>query len=498
MWSLNYLSLCVRVQVLAVATLLTILANIPLPVIAQEMLGVRPSGGDSMRGGGMRGGIGPGISIGVGIGQEILRQQDVGPGNERSTRGAKSRGYTSGNKKPRAAKKEDTQPPRAPAHRDIIVDKPAPGGPPVADKTPTIGPPQTPLVPTSSKLDDTPMPFVSRPPEMVNCHSCDELLKAVLKYQMQLAEDEQALADLKFSTIKTALLGGLGDGTNSNLQQLIDLKTAAIAQERKVLDDLIAKYKMCLKEYQYVCPKKPKRHLAIVQVTSIVDQLPATAIDCDGHKGSIVVQTGVQIHWNRLKDGEPQDRKDEISISYVGSNCDDCIWVQFIWSEVVVQEKEKDPQRVPGHIDTTGGSYDLTTDPEKPTYSVDSASPTNPAYESTGTSNVGDTYDTMFDAPGNPFKDEDGNTILPFPVNNAKTDFPAVQNITWTDHFDTYLICDGRVCAKVSWSVSFGWQPGDPDKSTGPTFSDPTTSLNPKPAPGQYKALAAKYGVAGN
>jgi hypothetical protein len=233
------------------------------------------------------------------------------------------------------------------------------------------------------------------------------------------------------------------------------------------------------------------RGTEIVQVDGIDDE-DHVPIDCDGHKGNIVVQTGVKIHWNRLADGAPQERKNNIAIGYIGSRCDDCVWVQFVGTEVVEKEIGKDETtRAEGRIDATGGSYD----PDHPAYNVDSASKTTPVYEATGTSNVGESSDTMFDLPGNPFQPaEDDPVILPFPVNQNNI-FPNPETVTWTDHFDTFLVCNGEVCAKVSWDVSYVWHGGDTPTVTGPTFSKPTTTPNAKPNAGQYQALADKYGV---
>jgi hypothetical protein len=504
MLSLDHLTM--RVHALALAAL-TLLATAALPVVAQDMPATRtPRGGDEGMHRGGRGGIVPGLEIGIGIGEAISRQQDTRSADHPSSKGRRA---VATKKTSRGGKKDDKHPPRLPKpNPNVVTDKPT-----VTDKP--HGP--TPVAPTPHLATDLP-PFIYKPPgptpdpvpgvpqvpvqqnPNVDCHKCDQLLAAILKLEVQIPKDEETIESYASMLIQMAVSWPL---EANELAESINLKQQTVWSEKKTLEDLIAKYKKCMQELAHVCPPKPKRHLAIVQVTGTADELPQTAIDCDGHEGRIIVRTGVDVHWNRIADNVPQDRENMISISYQGTQCDDCRWVQFIWTEAIVHETGKGPQRLSGRIETTGGTYALSENPDYPTYNVDSASTDDPAYDSTGASNVGDNYDTMFDVPGNPFLGDGHNIKPPSIVRDARPRYPKLESVTWNDHFDTFLVCDGRVCAKVSWDVSFTWRPHDtfpdegPAEVSGPTFSKPTISTDAKPNLGQYQALDMRYGGGG-
>jgi hypothetical protein len=393
--------------------------------------GVGSRGGD-IRGGGIGPGIGVGVGIGLGIGQQLLGQPPTG--GPRQPSGKDSKSGTTKNA-------DSKQPPRA----------------------------------TQQVWE----PLVYRTPGTNDCHDCDELLALILKYQALIAEDEKVLADL----------------TKANkLNQLAGINRV-LNEERDFLARLLDQYKDCVKRN---CPQPPKRHLSIVHVDTSLLTVPGTDIDCGGHKGKIVVHTGVNIHWDRkdahpeMTESDPKTSKGDISISYQGSGCDDCVWVQFVWTEVSAQVAgEKALRRGEGRITTTSGSYDLTTDPDHPNYNVDSASKETPAYEATGTSNVDANSSTIFDLTGNPFVDQDGNIFPAFPFNDMSQNY---QTITWIDHLDTFLVCNGQVCGKVSWQVTYTWHAGQPQTVTGPDVSVTSVSPNGKPNIAQYQALTAGYG----
>ena len=442
----------IRLSWLAVALIAALWAAAFSSVSAQDF--PSPRGGDARPGGGVSGGdvrgggggigtgigIGIGAGVGIGVGQEIMRQQDRGPNQPSTQYGTTIRKQT--------------------------------------QKAATVTPPKT--------------PFIYRTPDATNCHQCDKLLAAIMKLQGKIARDEEKVESMKASRLSTAAAGN--DLESIDLENSIKAATQSIAKEKAELENLIAQYKKCLQEYHTVCPAEPKRHRALIDTTNVGDPLPDFPIDCDKHKGKITVRTGVDIHWIKIATGMPTDLKGVVRIGYSGTGCDDCYWVQFVWTEVLVKQAGKDKaEAVEGTVTTTAGSYDLTTNPYQPNYAVDSASPTDPSLEAVGTANVGDGYDNVFDMPGNPFEDNEGNTILPPPVQNAKQTFPNLENITWADHFDTYLICDGRVCATVSWQASYVWKPGQPDTVTGPIVPKPTISAGGKPTSGQYDALAGKY-----
>jgi hypothetical protein len=184
---------------LALAAAFLILA---VPVIAQESRGPSSETHEGGGGGGHGlGGVGTGIGIGIGIGigEEIIRQQGANPAGPpsgtRSGRGAPIKSKTTAKK---------TTPPAQP----------------------------------TQEITNTNSTLIYRPPEMIDCHTCDQLLAAIQKLQVQIAQDEQALANLQGLVLTPALFKNPEDTL-----ALINVKKQAIAQEKKALDDLIARYR---------------------------------------------------------------------------------------------------------------------------------------------------------------------------------------------------------------------------------------------------------------
>lgn len=222
---------------------------------------------------------------------------------------------------------------------------------------------------------------------------------------------------------------------------------------------------------------------AVLCATTVVDagkEQKSADIDCGGHKGKVSVNTGVH-----FREGEANYRNG-ISLKYKGTAVGDCCWVQTIWREVVVTYKAAagaSPRTVrkEGTIRTTGGSYKLTTDPSKPVYNPDSGSATSPCYDAAFSSITDGDSKTMYDQPG--------SAIDRFAA-AEKTD-ATVDKIESIAHFDAYLVCGGKVCAKVSWTSTYTWSGG---AGTGPTYgvSDVDKSGNP-PNDEQKKAINDKY-----
>ncbi len=116
--------------------------------------------------------------------------------------------------------------------------------------------------------------------------------------------------------------------------------------------------------------------------------------------------------------------------------------VQFINREVI----DKDGNHKSAKIKTTGGEYDLTTDPENPSWNTDSAGHPNPYYESAGVS----------------VSDSDGLTIFDQPrLTTPAGILKLKEGETSKANFKAYAICDGKVVQEISWSRSqkFGEDP---------------------------------------
>jgi hypothetical protein len=221
-----------------------------------------------------------------------------------------------------------------------------------------------------------------------------------------------------------------------------------------------------------------RRHLTSVQVNDEGKELETKFIDCGGHKGKVSVHDGVVL-TPLDENGKPQEgskaEKGYISISYSGTACDDCLMLQFVWREIVLTWKGGKITRMDGVVRSSGQDFRLTTDAEHPIYKLDSASPINPSYEALGKANIDDNSLTIFDKPS------PGNDMANF----EKSKYEDIVQVDAIAHFDTFLICDGEVCAKVSWSVSDTWTQKD-DTTTAPKYAVAPISTTDKPNIEQY------------
>lgn len=210
--------------------------------------------------------------------------------------------------------------------------------------------------------------------------------------------------------------------------------------------------------------------------TTVVDQgteAKKADIDCDGHTGSISVRTGV--HYQESSGDRVVDYRNGVSLGYTGTRSADCRWLQFVWDEVIVYKRpagggEPVPERKSARIRTTSGSYDTTTDTSNPNYNVDSGSGSNPYYEGRGSNIRTDNSTTIYDRPGSAIN----------AVARADKSDASVTKIENVIHFETFLVCNNKICAKVSWSMTYTWTPG----SGGGTESGPTPHIDDPEIPG--------------
>jgi len=232
---------------------------------------------------------------------------------------------------------------------------------------------------------------------------------------------------------------------------------------------------------------KPSRrkHLTSVQVNDEGKEVETKLIDCGGHKGKVSVHDGVAL-TPLDENGKPQKgakvENGYISISYSGTACDDCLMVQFVWREIVLTWKGDRVTRLEGKVRSSGQDFDLTADPEHPVYKLDSAAPIDPSYEALGKANIDDNSLTIFDKPGT------ANEMANFQKSKYEGEIIQVDAIA---HFDTFLVCDGDVCAKVSWSISDTWTLKD-DTTTAPKYAVAPISTTDKPNGEQYGKVLAR------
>lgn len=165
-------------------------------------------------------------------------------------------------------------------------------------------------------------------------------------------------------------------------------------------------------------------------------------------------------------------------MEYKGGLASESRWLQFIWREIVVSHPTKGEYRVRDTVTTTGGTYDLTTDPSKPSYNTDSNKPDSPFYEAGFRSNRTADSTTIFDQPG----------AITDKV-SAEFDKGATKVVSRA-HFNSYLVRDYRpiyhVYLKVEWAFN--------SKATPPRTQSVESSGKVTALPeGMKKRLVAQY-----
>ena len=182
-----------------------------------------------------------------------------------------------------------------------------------------------------------------------------------------------------------------------------------------------------------------------------------------------VPDPGTEVHTGKVEGGTvsvrtdtqltPGGDKEGYGITYKGGLSDESAWLQFIWREFLVEHPVKGEYRVDQAITTTGGTYQLTTDPSDPQYNTDTASASDPFYEAAGMSGRTAESSTMYDMPG------PANAIV-----NAELAGGATK-ITSRAHFNTYLIRDYRaiyhVTVDVEWVFTSAATPPRTQKVSG-------------------------------
>lgn len=161
--------------------------------------------------------------------------------------------------------------------------------------------------------------------------------------------------------------------------------------------------------------------------------------------GSVEVRTGEEIEL------APGSRiPNVIAIEYSGSLLADSKWLQFVWFEMLAITPSG-VVRASGTIPTSSGSKPFTTNPASPSWTVDSASTSNPFYEAAGVNIRNGSSTTMFDAPG-------GSSAAPLAA-AVYGGAPTATSVIFTAHFDTFLIQNNRAVYHVPYSASTSFAP---------------------------------------
>lgn len=143
--------------------------------------------------------------------------------------------------------------------------------------------------------------------------------------------------------------------------------------------------------------------------------------------GEVSVHTGV-----KYDKGSGAVTSGGYSVGYKGGLSADTGILQFLWSEIVATQPDGKEKYVAetGLATTQAATMDLTTDPSKPAYKVDSATATSPFYESGGINIRTAASTTIVDRPA-----EFASIML------RQFDAGATK-VVERDHFEVFLIQD--------------------------------------------------------
>jgi hypothetical protein len=251
-------------------------------------------------------------------------------------------------------------------------------------------------------------------------------------------------------------------------------------------------------------------------VESIVQQSDLASkenFDCGEGKASIKVKHGpIAI---KLSNGTTAALPDPIIITYSGSNCSDCVWIQFIWRKVIVTlkdattsvDKTLSGKAVVPYLDPKTGKeisakYDLTSDEiSDPKWTTDSPKygkdPTFSAKKGCLQASDCPTANIVADTPSPLFGYYKSTSELAssYELDAASEKFLSQATMVRAlFHADTYLVCKGKVCAKVSWNAKWSYEvnKGKVDKnkfSVIPEYYDVSIDAGAKPTTAQIAVL---------
>ena len=170
---------------------------------------------------------------------------------------------------------------------------------------------------------------------------------------------------------------------------------------------------------------------------------------------------------------------DLFTMGYEGPESGQTRWLQFISREVEVEDPIKGNFRVNEPVTTTGGTYNLTTDPSKPSYNTDSNKTTSPFYEAGFTQNRTSDSTTILDLPS-PLKS----------VVDRQFDGGATK-VTSRAHFTSYLVRDMDVLYKVELDVEWEFKAKgvEPPRKQGVKNAGEAKAIDPE----QRKRLIEQY-----
>jgi hypothetical protein len=207
----------------------------------------------------------------------------------------------------------------------------------------------------------------------------------------------------------------------------------------------------------------PAAHTTDSQFTFVTQGTVENEADVGG--GHVRVQTEPTIqaigHGNRrIAHG--------YTMAYTGPDAPRTRWLQFIWREIEVTHPTRGTYKVRGTITTSGGSYDLTTDPTLPNYNTDAApgAPT-PFYEESGGHNRTADATTMWDHPSSM------DDLVQTEFRNGAT------QVSSRAHFNTWLVRDMDVLYRVQLNVAWNYtNRREPPRTQNVAAAGPASALD--------------------
>jgi len=209
--------------------------------------------------------------------------------------------------------------------------------------------------------------------------------------------------------------------------------------------------------------------------------LNAPPPDTGTHAEVTVDKAGTEAHKVKAGGGEVSVRTDVdftaggakypggYSVGYSGTGSSDARFIQFLWSEIVATQPDKTDAFVDKKgLGTSNGTMDLTIDPTKPKYKVDSGSSSSPFYEAGFTDVRTSTGTTIYDRPSE-FAD----------VIAKQFDAKATQ-VVERDHFDVFLVTGYKTVYQVSLVVQWTYTSKTAVKRTTKFSSGSAVTALPK------------------
>ena len=206
----------------------------------------------------------------------------------------------------------------------------------------------------------------------------------------------------------------------------------------------------------------PKKETAKTTIT-------VSAAGTEEHKAK-VAGGEVSVHKDveyTLKEGSPK-RTGGFSVGFsTKGDASETRLMQTIWVEIVATQPDKSEQWVAGTAGSTNGTMDLTTDPKKPSYKIDSALKTSPFQDQGGRVNRDAKNVTNYDRPA-----EFSGTI------GKKFDDGATK-VVERDHFDSFIIVEEKPVYQTSLYVEwiYASKAGPPKRTTNFVAGSAITAL---------------------